>query len=386
MVALPLAVSVFGAATAQAGVPPECAHPPEKPAHEVGGFVPWMVGVDRIFDSTGKIGVKANVVTGPSGFQAGIVGINKQSSHLGPAYFDLDILKSATFTYTPGGKKPGGHKPGKPGHGGYHVAGPEAKLDLVDIGKWGVGIPGFLEWVGEIGFKANVTAGPSGISGYWMGVNKQYVRIGPLTVGFDFQPTISLNLPTPGYTSPADNPGHDGGKPGHDGGEPGHDGGKPGHDADKWGHGGNKPGYGRGDPRHEGDKPHPVADKYGSGGNERDANGDQPRISDGMHGQGGGKLGRDGDEPRANSAVRGQRSNYDTARMGVKPGWRDNGRSYLNGGRPGPSSGGSDQGGGGSDQGGGGSDQGGGGSDQGGGSTNGGGGSAQGGAGDGSAS
>ena len=357
-VALPLAVSVFAAAPAHAGVPADSADPSKDFSQEVGVIVPWLFGLDGIGGSMGTIGGKAFVSSGPSGTKAGVIGILQQSTHVGPAYFHLNVVKSATFTYTPGTTtEPGGHGPCDHGHG---ATGPTAELNLVDIGKWAAGIPGFVEWFGEIGFTSDTTAGPSGISTNWTGINKQYVRIGGLlTFGFDFSPSISLNLPTPGlnlaapglnlptpgYAPPGGKPGDDGAKPGHDGAKPGDDGAKPGHDFDKPHPVDDKTGPGEGAPGERGDIAPLQGDEPGEGGVKPGHDGDKPGADGDKPGADGDKPGHDGDNPPADGDKRGQGSNHDKPRGGEKPGQNNHDKSGQDGSRPGPGGDGSGQGG-----------------------------------------
>jgi hypothetical protein len=376
MVALPLAVSVFAAAPAHAGVPVDSADPSKDFSQKVGFILPWLVGLDGIGGSMGTIGGKAFVHSGPSGTQAGVIGILQQSTHVGPAYFHLNVVKSATFTYTPGTTTtPGGHGPCDHGHAAT-ATGPKAELNLVDIGKWAAGIPGFIEWYGELGFTSDTVVDSSGVSFNWKGINKQYVSIGGglLTLGFDFQPSLSLNVPTPGvnlaaplgnvltpgYAPAGGKSGDDGAKPGHDGAKPGdvvdtagYDGAKPGQDFDKAGYDAAKPGPGEGAPEEGGDEPGLQGDEPGEGGVKPGHDGDKPGAEGGVKprhdgdkpGADGVKPGHDGDKPGADGEKPGEGSNNDKPRGGDKPGQNNHDKSGQDGSRPGPGGDGSGQGG-----------------------------------------
>jgi hypothetical protein len=376
MVALPLAVSVFAAAPAHAGVPVDSADPSKDFSQKVGFILPWLVGLDGIGGSMGTIGGKAFVHSGPSGTQAGVIGILQQSTHVGPAYFHLNVVKSATFTYTPGTTTtPGGHGPCDHGHAAT-ATGPKAELNLVDIGKWAAGIPGFIEWYGELGFTSDTVVDSSGVSFNWKGINKQYVSIGGglLTLGFDFQPSFSLNVPTPGvnlaaplgnvltpgYAPAGGKSGDDGAKPGHDGAKPGdvvdtagYDGAKPGQDFDKAGYDAAKPGPGEGAPEEGGDEPGLQGDEPGEGGVKPGHDGDKPGAEGGVKprhdgdkpGADGVKPGHDGDKPGADGEKPGEGSNNDKPRGGDKPGQNNHDKSGQDGSRPGPGGDGSGQGG-----------------------------------------
>jgi hypothetical protein len=103
MVALPLAVSVFTASPAHAGaVATDPADPSKTLSQEAGFVLPWLFGIEGVGGSMGTIGGWAWANSGPSGTQAGVKGILQQSTHIGPAYFHLNVVKSAAFTYTPG--------------------------------------------------------------------------------------------------------------------------------------------------------------------------------------------------------------------------------------------------------------------------------------------
>jgi hypothetical protein len=383
VVALPLAVSVFAAAPAHAGVPVDSADPSKDFSQKVGFILPWLVGLDGIGGSMGTIGGKAFVHSGPSGTQAGVIGILQQSTHVGPAYFHLNVVKSATFTYTPGTTTtPGGHGPCDHGHAAT-ATGPKAELNLVDIGNWAAGIPGFIEWYGELGFTSDTVVDSSGVSFNWKGINKQYVSIGGglLTLGFDFQPSFSLNVPTPGVNlaapfgnvltpgyAPAGGksgddgvkPSDDGAKPGHDGAKPGdvvdtagYDGAKPGQDFEKAGYDAAKPGPGEGPPEEGGDEPGLQGDEPGEGGVKPGHDGDKPGAEGGVKprhdgdkpGADGVKPGHDGDKPGADGEKPGEGSNNDKPRGGDKPGQNNHDKSGQDGSRPGPGGDGSGQGG-----------------------------------------
>ena len=210
MVAVPLAVSVFTAAPASAGAVIQYdPNPTDIYAFQAGAVLPWLIGDPAIGGSKGSIGGWAWAHSGPTGTQAGVKGVLQQTTHLGPAYFNLDVTKSAVFTYTPATTTttttttPGGHGPcDHPEHQTTTTTtkGPKAELNLVDIGNWSVGIKGFVEWYGQLGFTSDTVVDENGVSFNWKGFNRQYVSIGGglLVFGFDFQPSFAFHVPTPG--------------------------------------------------------------------------------------------------------------------------------------------------------------------------------------------
>jgi hypothetical protein len=354
MVALPLAVSVFTAAPASAGaVTTNPGIGPQDFYQEIGANLPWWFDLGGIAGSTGNIGGKAFFHSGPYGTQTGVIGTLQQSTHIGPAYFNLDVVKSATFTYVPGTPAtPGGHGPcDHPGHGGTAATGPKAALNLVDIGVWSAGIPGFVEWYGKLGFTSDTLVDENGVSFNWKGVNKQYVSIGGglLTFGFDFQPSFSFHVPTPGVnlaaplapilapgSTPAglapaqeaksghdakrdydvDAAGYEGVKPGQEGVTPGEGGGTPGAEGGTPGAEGGKPGAeGGGTPGAEGGKP------GAEGGGTPGAEGGQPGAEGGQPGAEGGNNGqsRNGDKP-------GENNRDKPGQAGSKPGGNGSGQ------------------------------------------------------------
>jgi hypothetical protein len=371
MVALPLAVSVFTAAPASAGaVTTNPGIGPQDYYQEIGANLPWWFDLGGIAGSTGNIGGKAFFHSGPYGTQTGVIGTLQQSTHIGPAYFNLDVVKSATFTYVPGTPAtPGGHGPcDHPGHGGTAATGPKAALNLVDIGVWSAGIPGFVEWYGKLGFTSDTLVDENGVSFNWKGVNKQYVSIGGglLTFGFDFQPSFSFHVPTPGVnlaaplapilapgSTPAglapaqeaksghdakrgydvDAAGYEGVKPGQEGVTPGEGGGTPGAEGGTPGAEGGKPGAeGGGTPGAEGGKP--GAEGGGTPGAE---GGGTPGAEGGKPGaEGGGTPGAEGGQPGAEGGQPGaEGGNNGQSRNGDKPGENNRDKPGQAGSKPG---------------------------------------------------
>jgi hypothetical protein len=380
MVAVPLAVSVFTAAPASAGAVIDPTGDPSDVFSTQTGFVlPWVVGMQGIGGSMGTLGGWAWAHSGPTGTQAGVKGILQQSTHIGPAYFHLNVVKSAVFTYTPGKTTTATI----PGHGPCdhpeHVTtttGPKAELNLVDNGKWAVGIPGFIEWYGELGFTSDTVVDENGVSFNWKGINKQYVSIGGglLAFGFDFQPSFSFHVPTPGVNlaaplapvlAPGSAPtagksGDDGAKPGGDDAKPGDEGGARGYVAATPQHDFEKTGYDAAKPGQDFDKPQPIADNSGpgegapgeggvtpgaEGGGKPGAEGGKPGAEGGKPGAEDGKPGAEGGKPGAEGGKPGQSSNNGQAQNDDKPGQNNHDKSGQDGSKPGPGGGGSGQGG-----------------------------------------
>ena len=409
LVAVPVAVSVFTAAPASAGAVVEYNPRPTDISSTQAGFVlPWLVGIEGIGGSKGTVGGWAWAHSGPTGTQAGVKGVLQQTTHLGPAYFNLDVTKSAVFTYTPPTTTttttPGGHGPCD--HDGHPTTtttttGAKAELNLVDIGNWSVGIPGFVEWYGQLGFTSDTVVDENGVSFNWKGVNKQYVSIGGglLVFGFDFQPSFGFNVPTPGVNladslapvlAPGSTPvaaktGDAGAKPGEDGAKTGHDGAKPGDVVDTASYAGAKPGQGEGSlgeggvtpgqdgvtPDAQGAKPgaeggvapgaeggtpgaeggvtpggKPGAESGVTPGGKPGAEGGKPGAEGGKPGAEGGKPGAEGGKPGAEGGKPGaEGGNNGQPRNGKKPGQNNRDKSGPDGSKPGPGGDKSNQGG-----------------------------------------
>ncbi|MCT7661080.1 hypothetical protein [Mycobacterium deserti] len=312
-----------------------------KPGHGSGGpqigldFVDigrWRVGVPEFAESTGKLGFESKNSFGADGIKTSIVGFNNQGLALGPTRNNIDIVKGAYLTITPGGKKdPCDPKP----------IGPAASLKLIDIGKWRTGIPGLLEWSGELGWGANVNVDKTGFNGGLWGVNKQSITIGPASFGFNFTPGFHVDLggpqTKPGKPHTPHHPGDKPDKPSHLGDmpdNPGYGGDNPDKLADPLANAGHTPGQGDNDkPGHDGDKPGQSGERPGKGDDD-----DLGRDND-KPGQGGSKS---GDKPGDTLA------NGNTADKPQNGGSKSDDKPGAEGDKPGNGGDNSDQGGGGS--------------------------------------
>jgi hypothetical protein len=110
--------------------------PPDKGGRTVGPSVTldlvdigqWTGRIPGLATSTGKLGWTSKSTLSRSGLNFNIVGFNQQSDQIGPANFNLGIVKGASFNITPPGTKPpggkpGGDKPHKPGDDKPHKLG-----------------------------------------------------------------------------------------------------------------------------------------------------------------------------------------------------------------------------------------------------------------------
>ncbi len=162
-------------------------HPGGHDPGGVGPIVPWSWEQAGMGHSHGKIGWQALLIPGANGgLGTGLVGINQQSSQLGPAFFDLDIVKSALLNVI------GAQASGGGGAGG--AAGGSASLPLVDIGKWRGGIAGIGESDGKLGFVSNSVADGDGLTTGITGFNKQNNHIGPADVDFNLLAGANLAI------------------------------------------------------------------------------------------------------------------------------------------------------------------------------------------------
>ncbi len=387
MAALPLAVSVFTASPAQAAAVIDPTGDPTDIYSTQAGFVlPWLVGMQGVGGSMGTLGGWAWAHSGPTGTQAGVKGILQQSTHIGPAYFHLNVIKSAVFTYTPATTTTTTTPGGPCDEHGHPItttttAGPRAELNLVDNGKWAAGIPGFIEWYGELGFTSDTVVDENGISFNWKGINKQYVSIGGglLAFGFDFQPSFAFHVPTPGVNlaaplAPVLAPGSApaGAKSGDEGAKPGDGGATPGDGGATHGDGFHSTGYDGGKPGQDFDQPQSAAENPDSGeaasgdgggqpigGNQPGAGGEQPGHDDdnpkdgekpgddgGVNPQNGEKPGKGGDNDKPQNGEKpGKGGDSDKPRAGDRPGQSNHDKSGQDGPKSGPGGDGSNKGG-----------------------------------------
>lgn len=144
----------------------------------------WATGVAGLASSTGALGFTDNLASWDP-IIATHAGVLQTANQVGPAFFNLNVLKAIGFTQAPGG----GLLP--------LPNGLNDNFSAVDIGRWSAGIPGLITNTGTTGFvtSTNFTGGPP--NDYRIGGLHTTTQIGPMTFDFNFLPSISTSLGPP---------------------------------------------------------------------------------------------------------------------------------------------------------------------------------------------
>lgn len=143
----------------------------------------WMVGAAGLADSTGILGITTNAALGDP-LLADYAGVLQTSNNLGPAFFDLNVLKALSFTQAPPGETL-----------------PSGALDngsAVDIGRWAAGIPGVVTNTGTTGFVAYTDYGAGPITNHWVSGLHTTTQIGSMTFDYNVLPAITASTPALG--------------------------------------------------------------------------------------------------------------------------------------------------------------------------------------------
>jgi hypothetical protein len=158
-----------------------------RPVFNAGNMTTWLAGLPGLANSTGTVGWTLNNTFGSGdGGIADATGILRTANQLGPFLFNLNVLKSLTFTQAPNG-----------------TTLPNGQLDTiraVDIGQWVVGIPGIFANTGTVGFVADFSSGVGNPTFGWIGGLQTTTQIGPFTFTFNFLPAIGFGAPPPTMT------------------------------------------------------------------------------------------------------------------------------------------------------------------------------------------
>ncbi|WP_155948497.1 hypothetical protein [Mycobacterium sp. URHB0044] len=140
----------------------------------------WVTGVVGLASSTGAVGFTDNAASWDPiiGTHAGVL---QTSNQLGPAFFNLNVLKAIGFTQAPGG----GLLP--------IPNGLNDNFSAVDIGRWSAGIPGVITNTGTTGFVTsdNFTGGPP--NDFRIGGLHTTTQVGSMTFDFNVLPAITTN-------------------------------------------------------------------------------------------------------------------------------------------------------------------------------------------------
>jgi hypothetical protein len=147
----------------------------------------WVTGVPGLASSTGALGFTDNVAAWDpiNGTHAGVL---QTANQVGPAFFNLNVLKAIGFTQAPGG----GLLP--------LPNGLNDNFSAVDIGRWSAGIPGVITNTGTTGFVTsdNFTGGPP--NDFRTGGLHTTTQVGPMTFDFNVLPAITTSLGPPGIS------------------------------------------------------------------------------------------------------------------------------------------------------------------------------------------
>ena len=147
----------------------------------------WATGIAGLANSTGALGFTDNVAAWDPilGTHAGVL---QTANNVGPAFFNLNVLKAIGFTQAPGG----GLLP--------IPNGLNDNFSAVDIGRWSAGIPGVITNTGTTGFvtSTNFTGGP--VNDFRIGGLHTTTQVGGMTFDFNVLPSITTSLGPPGIS------------------------------------------------------------------------------------------------------------------------------------------------------------------------------------------
>jgi hypothetical protein len=147
----------------------------------------WKTGFAGLANSTGALGFTDNVAAWDPiiGTHAGVL---QTANNVGPAFFNLNVLKAIGFTQAAGG----GLLP--------IPNGLNDNFSAVDIGRWSAGIPGVITNTGTTGFvtSTNFTGGPP--NDFRIGGLHTTTQVGGMTFDFNVLPAISLGPGGPSFS------------------------------------------------------------------------------------------------------------------------------------------------------------------------------------------
>jgi hypothetical protein len=145
----------------------------------------WVGGIAGLMTSKGALGFTDNTEHyDPLGINH--AGVLQLSNTLGPAFFDLNVLKAIGFFQGPGGT--------------VLPTGTPDNISAVDIGRWNAGIPGLITNSGTTGFVTIQNTGDGSLSDYRVGGLHTTTQIGAMTFDFNFLPYISTGIIPPAFS------------------------------------------------------------------------------------------------------------------------------------------------------------------------------------------
>jgi uncharacterized membrane protein YgcG len=142
----------------------------------------WAAGVTGLASSTGALGFAENA-TSYDPFVGTHTGVLQTNNQLGPAFFDLNVLKAIGFTQAP--------------TGAVLPSGQPDNFSAVDIGRWSAGIPGVITNTGTTGFVTYQDFGNGPIHDYRVAGLHTTTQIGNQTFDFNVLPFISTGIIPP---------------------------------------------------------------------------------------------------------------------------------------------------------------------------------------------
>jgi len=146
----------------------------------------WALGLAGLANSAGAIGFVDNVAWYDP-FVGTHAGFLQTANNLGPAFFNLNVLKAIGLTQAQDAAG-----------GGVLASGQPDDWSAVDIGRWSAGIPGIITNTGTTGFVFSMDFGNGPVNAYFAGGLHTTTKIGSMVFDFNFIPSIRTSLFPPG--------------------------------------------------------------------------------------------------------------------------------------------------------------------------------------------
>ncbi|OPX10431.1 hypothetical protein [Mycobacterium sp. AT1] len=146
----------------------------------------WALGLAGLANSAGAIGFVDNAAWYDP-FIGTHAGFLQTANNLGPAFFNLNVLKAIGLTQVQGASS-----------GNVLGSGQPDDWSAVDIGRWSAGIPGIITNTGTTGFVYSMDFGNGPINAYFAGGLHTTTKIGSMVFDFNFIPSIRTSLFPPG--------------------------------------------------------------------------------------------------------------------------------------------------------------------------------------------
>ena len=137
----------------------------------------WALGLAGLANSAGAIGFVDNLAWYDP-FIGTHAGFLQTANNLGPAFFNLNVLKAIGLTQVANANS-----------GAVLASGQPDDWSAVDIGRWSAGIPGIITNTGTTGFVFSVDFG-KGLNIYFAGGLHTTTTIGSMVFDFNFIPSI----------------------------------------------------------------------------------------------------------------------------------------------------------------------------------------------------